>query len=87
MMVEIELQRSGGFMGRSASAQDRFDIDEALLLAKLKSASRDPNPMARDDFYYTLLINGKPYDVDPGKLKGDLRKIFNKLEDKLELNP
>jgi hypothetical protein len=87
MMVKIELQRSGGFMGRPASANGSFDIDEAALVAKLNDAAREPNPMARDDFYYTMVINGKEYNVDAGKLKGELKKIFTKLEGKLKIVP
>jgi hypothetical protein len=87
MMITIELLRSGGFMGRPASASGQFDIDEAVLVAKLNEAGREPNPMARDDFYYTMVINGKQFDVDAGKLKGDLKKIFTKLENKLKVGP
>jgi hypothetical protein len=86
-MVTIELQRSGGFMGRPASASGSFEIDEAAAIAKLNDAVREPNPMARDDFYYTMVVNGKQFDVDAGKLKGDLRKIFTKLEGKLKIGP
>jgi hypothetical protein len=86
-MVSIELQRSGGFMGRPASASDRFDIDEAALIAKLNEATRVPNPMARDDFYYTMVVNGRQYNVDAAKLKGELKKIFTKLEGKLKVSP
>jgi hypothetical protein len=86
MMVTIELQRSGGFMGRPASASGRFDIDEPALVAKLKEAAREPNPLARDELYYTMVVNGKEFDVDAGKLKGDLKKIFNNLEGKLKVD-
>jgi hypothetical protein len=86
-MVTIELQRSGGFMGRPASASGTFDVDELALMAKLNDAAREPNPMARDDFYYTIVINGKSFDIDAGKLKGQLREIFTKLESKLKVGP
>ncbi len=87
-MVTIELQRSGGLMGRSASARGEFDLDEDELAIKLKQAVRDPNPKARDDFYYTMVINQKKqFAVDAGKLKGELKKIFSKLEDELKVDP
>jgi hypothetical protein len=56
-------------------------------MAKLNDAAREPNPMARDDFYYTMAINGTEFEVDATKLKGDLKKIFNKLEGKLKVDP
>jgi hypothetical protein len=86
-MVTIELHRSGGFMGRPASASGTFEVDESALMAKLNDAAREPNPMARDDFYYTMAINGTEFEVDATKLKGDLKKIFNKLEGKLKVDP
>jgi hypothetical protein len=87
MMVTIELQRSGGFMGRPAIASGNFDIDEAAIIDKLNEAVRDPNPKARDDFYYTMMVNNKPFEVDAAKLKGELKKIFTKLEGKLKIGP
>ena len=86
-MVTIELQRSGGFMGRPASAIGQFDVDEAALVAQLNDAVREPNPMARDDLYYTMVVNGKEFNIDAGKLKGQLREIFTKLESKLKVGP
>lgn len=86
-MVTIELHRSGGFMGRPASASGTFDIDESALVAKLNDAAREPNPMARDDFYYTMVVNGEEFDVNAAKLKGELKKIFTKLEGKLKIGP
>ena len=83
-MIKIQLNRSGGMLGKNLKAVSHIDIDEKVIIKKLTMAAPVQNPYARDDFNYSINVNEKEFPVDVSLLKGELKKIINKLEDNLK---
>ena len=85
-MLTIKLTRSGGQLGKKLHSSHQIDMDEQLLVKKLKSLAPEKIPLERDGIYHSLTINGKKtYPIDLGKLKGDLKKIVGRMEDDLKV--
>lgn len=85
-MTKIKLTRSGGFMGKTLSAETDTDIDEKEIKEIIKSSVKIKDKKVRDDFNYIISINdGEGITIDPDKVKsGKLKSIIeNELKKKL----
>ena len=84
-MINIQLKRSGGMLGKSLQASGSFDIEEAMVTKQLTEMTVVKNPEMRDGFSYSISMNGGNFlPVDPAQIKGPLKKILNGLEDDLK---
>lgn len=85
-MVNIQLKRSGGQLAKTLQASRELDMDEAAIIKKLKALAPADNPQARDELYYTIVINKKEsFPVDPALIKGSLKKVIADLEKQLKV--
>jgi hypothetical protein len=85
-MTKIELNRSGGMLGKNLQAARQVDMDEEAIIKKLKDIAPVDNPYARDDFYHSITINeNQTFPIDMGLLKGKLKKIITELEGNLKV--
>jgi len=85
-MMKIELNRSGGLLGKKLQAASEVDMDEETVIKKLKELAPVENPYARDDFYHSVTINeNQTFPVDMALLKGKLKKIITELEANLKV--
>jgi hypothetical protein len=83
-MVHIKLERSGGQLGKNLQASKQVNTKEEDLIKKLKAIAPTENPYARDDFFHSIIINGKKkFPIDIALLKGNLKKIVDELEENL----
>jgi hypothetical protein len=86
-MITIQLKRSGGQLGKTLQATHQVDMDEEEIIKKLKAVTPVSNPQARDDFYYSIIVNRKKtFPIDRTLLKGKLKKIVEELEDDLKVD-
>ncbi len=85
-MINIKLTRSGGQLGKKMQASRQVNMDEKILVTKLRAAAPVPNPYARDEFKYNLTINEKQvYPIDMSLLKGNIKKMVIEMEDDLKV--
>jgi hypothetical protein len=84
-MIQLQLKRSGGQLGKSLRASREVDMDEAAVIKELKAMAPVTNPQARDDFHHSISVNGgESFPIDTSLLKGNLKKIITELEDDLQ---
>jgi hypothetical protein len=83
-MIQIQLKRTGGFMGKAMQVSREVDMKEDALIKKLTKLAPVENPMARDDFNYSIIINGeKTFPIDMTLIKGSLKKLLQEMEENL----
>jgi hypothetical protein len=86
-MIHIKLERSGGQLGKNLQASKQVNVKEEELVKKLKAIAPIENPYARDDFFHSIIINGKKkFPIDITLLKGNLKKIVEALEEDLKVD-
>jgi len=84
-MINIQLKRSGGILGKSLKASGDFDMDEPSVLKQVSGSAPVNDPAVRDGFTYQISINqGDFLSFDPSQIKGPLKKILSGLEDDLK---
>lgn len=84
-MTTIQLKRSGGQLGKMLTATKDVDMPEEEIVNKLVTAAPQKNALARDEFYYSIVINNRTYPIDRSLLKGGLKKIVDDLENNLKV--
>jgi hypothetical protein len=83
-MARIQLNRSGGFLGKKLQASIDVDLNGEEL-DSIKNARAEINPESRDDFHYSIAIdNNAPLPVDVSLLTGRIKEVVEDLESKLK---
>lgn len=84
-MTKIQLNRSGGFLGKRLQATSDVDLSQEEMLEALQKAAPEKNPLARDAFHYSVTINDNvtlPVDIE--LLEGNLREVVTSLQKNLK---
>lgn len=85
-MITIQLKRSGGLLGKTLQATKEVKMEEGDLIRKLKAAKPAANSLARDDFYYQVIVNNKKkFEVDINLLKGTIGKLLEGMVGELRM--
>ena len=85
LMIQIEMKRSGGLLGKTLQSSGSFEIDEEQINKQIAGLTPSDNPQMRDGFLYSIRINDTTaVSIDPSLAKGAFKKILNTLEDDLK---
>lgn len=85
-MIKIQLNRSGGQLGKTLQSTREVDMAESQIIETLQEVAPEKNPLARDSFHYSITINdNQTLPIDITRLKGELKKLVNELDKSLKL--
>ena len=84
-MIKIQLNRSGGLLGKTLQSTREVDMSESQIIKTLQEVTPEKNTLARDSFHYSITINdNQTLPIDITRLKGELRKLVNELDKSLK---
>jgi hypothetical protein len=83
-MTKIQLNRSGGFLGKKLQATLDVDLNELEVIEDLQNSAPKKKSRDRDSFHYSVTINDITLPIDIDLLKGKLKDIVLELQGRLK---